>query len=509
MRHTNKLMNLLLGVGALAFLFALEGATSAQTWMEITPAGGPSSTVITHQPAGIGYDAVNNRLILYFPTNPSVTGSSVEVWVLTNANGMGGTPAWIQLLPSGSPPFSNALQAVVYDTVTNRLIVYGGCFANCSPALSNVFVLTNANGLGGPPAWSESTVTNPQPRTHHPAVFDSANNLLIPFGGHFAFFGTDQNDTRTLSNANGVASPSTWSTLSTSGGPPPIRNQHTAIYDQTNNRMTIFAGTNYICCPNHQIDKNDLWVLTNANGTGGTPTWIQQSPLGSLPALRFGHSAVYDSVNNRMLVFGGRDDGSSLTLGDLWQLSNANGLGGTPAWTQLTQMGTPPGPRFYHAAEFDTANQRMILFGGRNDDNVPTTSNRVWVLILNQAPTAICQNVMVSAGANCTANASIDNGSFDPDNGDTITLSQSPAGPYPLGTTSVTLTVTDNHGASSQCTATVTVVDNTPPTITCPPDKQLQCGASTNPSNTGTATATDNCGAVTITSTDAATPANC
>jgi len=87
-------------------------------------------------------------------------------------------------------------------------------------------------------------------------------------------------------------------------------------------------------------------------------------------------------------------------------------------------------------------------------------------LLLNQAPNAICQDVTVSAGPDCTANASIDNGSFDSDSGDTITLSQSPAGPYPLGTTSVTLTVTDNHGASSQCTANITVVDDTPPATT-------------------------------------------
>lgn len=86
----------------------------------------------------------------------------------------------------------------------------------------------------------------------------------------------------------------------------------------------------------------------------------------------------------------------------------------------------------------------------------------------NHPPVAQCKNVTVSADANCVASASIDDGSADPDAGDTITLSQSPPSPYGLGATLVTLTVTDNHGASDQCSASVTVVDNTPPQITCP-----------------------------------------
>jgi hypothetical protein len=88
----------------------------------------------------------------------------------------------------------------------------------------------------------------------------------------------------------------------------------------------------------------------------------------------------------------------------------------------------------------------------------------------NQVPVAQCKNVTVSAGSDCTANASINDGSFDPD-GDPITLTQSPAGPYPKGTTTVLLTVSDPRGATSQCTATVTVADTTPPTITCPVNK--------------------------------------
>jgi len=46
-----------------------------------------------------------------------------------------------------------------------------------------------------------------------------------------------------------------------------------------------------------------------------------------------------------------------------------------------------------------------------------------------------------------------------------LVITQSPAGPYPLGTTSVQLTVTDSRGASSQATATVTVADSTGPDV--------------------------------------------
>jgi len=76
--------------------------------------------------------------------------AGADVWVLTNANGLGGTPVWTQLAPTGSPPISNGEAATAYDPVTNHLIVYGGCTVGCSPALADLFVLTNANGLGAP-----------------------------------------------------------------------------------------------------------------------------------------------------------------------------------------------------------------------------------------------------------------------------------------------------------------------------------------------------------------------
>jgi hypothetical protein len=83
----------------------------------------------------------------------------------------------------------------------------------------------------------------------------------------------------------------------------------------------------------------------------------------------------------------------------------------------------------------------------------------------NQVPVAKVKNVTVSADASCQANASIDDGSFDPD-GDPVTITQSPAGPYPLGTTNVMLTIRDSKGATAQASATVTVVDTSGPSIT-------------------------------------------
>jgi len=83
---------------------------------------------------------------------------------------------------------------------------------------------------------------------------------------------------------------------------------------------------------------------------------------------------------------------------------------------------------------------------------------------LNRAPVARCRDVVVKSGPGCVADANIDDGSSDPD-GNPITLVQSPAGPYPLGVTHVTLTCTDSNGATATCTATVTVVDATPPSL--------------------------------------------
>jgi len=98
-------------------------------------------------------------------------------------------------------------------------------------------------------------------------------------------------------------------------------------------------------------------------------------------------------------------------------------------------------------------------------------------MTVNAPPDAVCQDVQVDADENCDGIVTpdmVDGGSTDPD-GDPIVLTLDPPGPYALGVTNVTLTVTDDKGASDSCTATVTVVDTTPPMVTCPADIMVEC----------------------------------
>jgi len=85
----------------------------------------------------------------------------------------------------------------------------------------------------------------------------------------------------------------------------------------------------------------------------------------------------------------------------------------------------------------------------------------------NQTQTAdagVCEAVVTvngpSTGDNCGVDDVVNNYTGTSDASDT----------YPVGTTTVTWTVTDIYGNSSQCVQTITVTDNENPVIACPPN---------------------------------------
>ena len=344
---------------------ACTGQAAAQAWTQLAPTGGPPSARYAHSAV---FNTVGNRMIVFGGCSVAACSSN-DVWVLANADGTGGTPAWSQLSPTGGPTPNRYGHNAVYDAANNRMIVFAGLVGagSCSIASANdVWVLSNADGTGGTPNWTQlsPTGTPPSVRYFHSTVYDPASNSMIAFGGYEACSGFG-NDVWVLSNANGLGGTPTWIPLSPTGTPPAARIAHSAIYNTANNRMIVFAG-------NSGSFNNDVWVLANANGVG-TPAWTQLIPTGTPPPARYTHTAVYDQPTNRMVVFGGQDPGYA---NDTWVLSNADGTGGTPAWSQLSPTGTPPAVRRSHSAVFNAANNRMIVFGGRNGSRL----NDTWVL---------------------------------------------------------------------------------------------------------------------------------
>src|SRR5215211_342087 len=123
--------------------------------------------------------------------------------------------------------------------------------------------------------------------------------------------------------ASGSAGAQTWTQHAPNGGPPPSRCYGaTTVYAPSSNRLILFGGR---ACPGGSPagSLNDVWIMTNANGTGGTPQWLALSTAG-LPTARNNHSAVYDAAGDRMIIFGGCMFGCTPTLNDVWVLTNAS-----------------------------------------------------------------------------------------------------------------------------------------------------------------------------------------
>jgi hypothetical protein len=212
-------------------------------------------------------------------------------------------------------------------------------------------------GPGADGFWS--SLNWPGARYGHTAVRDAARDQVLVFGG---YGGTYHNDVWILTTAD----PPRWTYLRPGGTAPGPRYTHSAILDPVRDRMIVFGGDNGAML-------GDLWELSLSSA----PAWSPIAATGPAPAARHRHTAVYDPPRGRMIVFGGRGDGG--LLDDVWALS----LSGVPAWTRILPAGAGPAPRYRHSAIYDPVRDRMIVFGGRGDS---TTFGDAWALSLDGPP---------------------------------------------------------------------------------------------------------------------------
>jgi hypothetical protein len=284
-------------------------------------------------------------------------------------------------LPDGRVLVLSGLEGV-------QVCAFGG--ANSSGTANNDFVLFGLRGI--PVHTTPVDATPPGARQDHTAIFDHAitgSNCpgntsgfrhlqrMIVFGGYETSSSSPLGDVWALSRT--VLSEWSWTQVTPDPDPvhgvPSARSAHTAVFCGTDSSMVVYGGLD---ASGTALD--DVWKLylyrAPISSCAWRGYWRRLSVGGDTDLKRYNHTAVYDSDQNRMLVFGGRTTGGYAST-NVWSLS----LTGTPTWTTLSLTGTPPSAREGHAAIYDrftsSTSPRMLVFGGRNGS---TFHNSVHVL---------------------------------------------------------------------------------------------------------------------------------
>jgi hypothetical protein len=324
--------------------------TDPVSWTLLTPGGTPPGARYEH--AAVCQPGV--RMVVF--SGMGTSAAPEDTWALD----LSASPSWSDITPPSGPGWRIRSQAI-YDETNQRMIVFGGYDVSFFDNNS-----VQALSLSGTPAWSEllpadTSPATPAPRMGHTLVYDSANQRMILFGGNG--MDVELNDLWSL-NLSGTPS---WTRITPAGTVPPTRLLHSAVYDAAGQRMIVFGGFSEAAA------MNDTWALA----LSGAPVWTKLTPAGTPPSLRDLHSAVYDSVNQRMFVFGGESVYmSDPLLSDLWVLT----LSGPLEWHPVFAAGTLPTEALWRTAVYDPAGPSMILFGGYDGFDLSTVNNEVWCL---------------------------------------------------------------------------------------------------------------------------------
>ena len=148
-----------------------------------------------------------------------------------------------------------------------------------------------------------------------------------------------------------------WRQLTSSGMQPPPRRDHSLVA-VGQRQLFVFGGRS-------SGPLGDLWSFDMIEGS-----WTQvQAPDG--PPARFGHNAVYDGVNGRMVVFGGQSAGGAF-FDDIWAFHMAFDVVGVGTWARLKSGEVGPSARYGAAGALDPTGRLLISHGftdaGRFDD---------------------------------------------------------------------------------------------------------------------------------------------
>lgn len=254
---------------------------------------------------------------------------------------------WVQLTPaSGNAPAPRVNAAAIYDSLNHRLVIFAGKTA--AGDVNDVWAFDLRNN-----AWSNLTPISgaiPAPRFTANGVYNLAKQQMLIWSGQGSSF---FNDVWAFDlNAK------SWSPFNPPNPQPNIRYGTAAVFDPRTMELVTFAGFT------DAGRFDDTWRF-NVN----TATWKEISPA-THPEKRCLHTASYDALKHRMIIYGGQTNGPR---GDIWALDLA-----ANQWADLTPSSSPAG-RWFPTNIFDAASNRVIIFGGNLGSS---QSNETWAFNL-------------------------------------------------------------------------------------------------------------------------------
>ena len=295
---------------------------------------------------------------------------------------------WIKKKPATSPP-SRLAHGMTYDSKSGKVILFGG--RNRNSPLNDLWMYDSLKNT-----WTEqspATALLPSPRTAINIAY--ADGRVIAVGGGISItpprmsketwiYHLDTNawtPASTLVNAPGqCCSPNfvydsankvvvlfgggkkivpggtwefdvtqnTWTQISSTISPQK-RTHHAMVYNSLDRKVILFGGENKA----HSRKLNDTWTYD-----ASTDTWIQVFPTVS-PSPRAQFNMVYDSHNHQVILWGGILSKKNQDLtSQTWVYNIA-----ANTWIQVNTP-DPPEPRFHHAMAYDPVGKKVILFGG-------------------------------------------------------------------------------------------------------------------------------------------------
>lgn len=161
-----------------------------------------------------------------------------------------------------------------------------------------------------------------------------------------------------------------WRTLRPAGSAIPMFAPAIDM-DRRGGRVFLFGGA-----PLPGPVSDVVQVLSLA----GEGSWQTLDAAGPAPGPRAAGYAAYDHGRERLVVWGGLDSVSETAtwLSDVWALE----LSPQPRWVRLSVVGEGPGARFGSTPIFDSRQERVLVFGGNTATSGGAPSSDVYSLSL-------------------------------------------------------------------------------------------------------------------------------